>query len=732
MVGTAMGWTRRRSLRFLLAFLAGLLGMAVLVAFRPLPVGAVSGARVFVVSDPPASVSEYPPGATGNAGATRTISGSSTGLGGSTGVALDPAGTLYVTNWFRSCVTEYAAGVGGDVIPTRTIVGPSTGLQSPNGVTRDARGTLYVANHDSSITEYAAGADGDARPVRTIAGSNTGLWFPYGVVVDPTGLLYVANRESITEYAAGASGNVAPVRTIAGPGTGLGEPRGLVLDAAGNLYVSNEMGDSITEYAAGASGDARPIRTISGPTTGLAWPDGLALDAEGTLYVANNSGSTITAYPAGANGDARPSRTITGVQSPVAVAVAVTPSAAAIPPARTPAPTPAPAHSSVPSPSDQAPAPASSSPTPDGPAPDRAIAGPVTGSRVDRAGTASPPPSTGSPAVFRGPPISPSAPPLLLQHALVVAAVVSMTLIAFPAELFNSTVKDNYDEIRGWFRWLRLPFEGMTALQRVAGRGWTACALVAVLAAALYTPVIGRLERFHDASPWSLYLGTLAGLVVVTASLDLPAMAYLRLRHREQALVRAFPATLLFAGISLVIVLAAHLHVGYLYGLVAGYALKKGLTGTEEEPRAEEGRAVALSCLVMFVVSLSAWALRPTISALLGGHHTAGIGTAVNAMLAMVIGGGLETVIFGLVPLTFLDGATVRRWSRLAWRALFILGLWLLASVLLSEEDVVTTGPALTVLVPFVLFGVLSVLFWGYFFVGGLLTGRRGRAAPSA
>lgn len=39
--------------------------------------------------------------------------------------------------------------------------------------------------------------------------------------------------------------------------------------------------------------------------------------------------------------------------------------------------------------------------------------------------------------------------PQLLLSALAVAAF--LVLIAFPAELFNTTLEEQYDEVRGWF-----------------------------------------------------------------------------------------------------------------------------------------------------------------------------------------------------------------------------------------------------------------------------------------
>ena len=77
------------------------------------------------------SITEYAPGARGNAGPVVTISGSATGLSNPNGVAFDAAGDLFVTNVGNDSVTEYAPGAERRRVAGRDAPGQLHGAQHP-------------------------------------------------------------------------------------------------------------------------------------------------------------------------------------------------------------------------------------------------------------------------------------------------------------------------------------------------------------------------------------------------------------------------------------------------------------------------------------------------------------------------------------------------------------------------------------------------------------------------
>ena len=62
------------------------------------------------------------------------------------GIAVDAAGHVYASNHYRNSITEYAPGANGNVAPIATLTGPATGVQLPTGIALDPAGQLWVDN----------------------------------------------------------------------------------------------------------------------------------------------------------------------------------------------------------------------------------------------------------------------------------------------------------------------------------------------------------------------------------------------------------------------------------------------------------------------------------------------------------------------------------------------------------------------------------------------------------
>jgi len=89
--------------------------------------------------------------------------------------------------------------------------------------------------------------------------------------------------------------------------------------------------------------------------------------------------------------------------------------------------------------------------------------------------------------------------------------------------------------------------------------------------------------------------------------------------------------------------------------------------------------------------------------------------TAFGAILVL----GLEATAFGLMPLRFLPGYAVYRFSRLAWAALFGLSVFAFLHLLIEPDagylDTLTPSAFIAACGVFALFGGLSLATWAYF-----------------
>ncbi len=200
-----------------------------------------------------------------------------TGLTGPQGVAVDSAGSVYVSNVENDRVMKLASGS-----TTQTVL-PFTGLKEPYGLAVDKDASVYVGDTDNDrVVKLPAGAGS-----QTVL-PFTGLNRPEGLAVDASGSVYVVDtgNDRVVKLAAGSS-----AQTVL-PFADLERPKGVAVDKEGSVYVADTGNNRVLKLAAG---DTR--QTVL-PFTGLKDPSGLAVDASDSLYVTD--GSRVLRLTAGA------------------------------------------------------------------------------------------------------------------------------------------------------------------------------------------------------------------------------------------------------------------------------------------------------------------------------------------------------------------------------------------------------------------------------------------------
>jgi sugar lactone lactonase YvrE len=247
-------------------------------------------------------------------------------LNGPSGVALDPAGNLFIADTYNSRIRKVVAGSG--IITTISGNGSfgfsgdggaaaAARLNYPAGVALDSAGNLYIADdRNSRIRKVAAGSG----IITTIAGNGSdgfsgdgdtataaGLAFPYGVALDLRGNLYIADFGTGRIRRVSIASKI--ITTVAGNGSqgfsgdggaataaALGNVSGVAVDSAGNLYIADANNSRIRRVIAGsgiittvAGNGSQGFSGDGGDATlaGLNFPGGVALDSAGNLYIAD-------------------------------------------------------------------------------------------------------------------------------------------------------------------------------------------------------------------------------------------------------------------------------------------------------------------------------------------------------------------------------------------------------------------------------------------------------------
>jgi uncharacterized protein (TIGR03437 family) len=242
------------------------------------------------------------------------------------GVAMDPAGNLYIADTDNQRIRKVANGIittvaGNGVLGFGGDNGPATSAQfwSPQGVAVDSAGNLYVADTNNSrirrvsngvITTVAgngaSGYTGDGGPAIS-AQLNQPMG---GVAVDSAGNLYIADTDN--DRVRKVSNGV--ITTFAGNGTygfsgdgGLAtsaqlfNPLGVAVDSAGNLYIADSDNNRVRKVSNGVittvagTGPTNWTSSVgtfggdNGPATSaqLNYPEGVAVDSAGNIYIAD-------------------------------------------------------------------------------------------------------------------------------------------------------------------------------------------------------------------------------------------------------------------------------------------------------------------------------------------------------------------------------------------------------------------------------------------------------------
>jgi hypothetical protein len=292
---------------------------------------------------------------------------------------------------------------------------------------------------------------------------------------------------------------------------------------------------------------------------------------------------------------------------------------------------------------------------------------------------------------------------LLGSAAIAMGAIL---LVAFPYELFNSTMEENYDEIRAWFgmgprsvppvhtRSHVLSFLGLTALSAAA------CGFLSPDFGLNMTSVV-------------TFVGMFVALLVMAVVFSAPADIGIRRQFGEWGKLNFLPGSVVISIVMVLLSRLLHFQPGYFYGALAGLAFRSALS------EGVQGKMTAANWLFSLVVSVGAFFVRAPVAAAASRPGSSAWWIGLEVCLSLIFLWGVEGLAVAMLPMRFLDGRKIFRWNKAAWAALFFLGIFATVHVLLRPGSGYvgsTSGHVgIGVMTLFVAFGLLSVGLWAFF-----------------
>ena len=244
-------------------------------------------------------------------------------LNSPSGVAIDKAGNIYISDEFNNCVRKITPSGTITTIAGNGINGyagdngqaTAANLNDPTGVALDTAGNIYIAdNRNNCIREITISTG----IITTIAGTgipgfsgdngpatSAKLNAPFDVAVDVSGNVYVSdfNNFRVRKISGGVITTVVGQGTVGYSGDGgaatlakLSGPEGIALDDSDNIYIADFSNSVIREVTSSTN----IINTVAGNGTGqfsgdggaataagLNDPAGVALDAANNIYISD-------------------------------------------------------------------------------------------------------------------------------------------------------------------------------------------------------------------------------------------------------------------------------------------------------------------------------------------------------------------------------------------------------------------------------------------------------------
>lgn len=250
------------------------------------------------------------------------------------------------------------------------------------------------------------------------------------------------------------------------------------------------------------------------------------------------------------------------------------------------------------------------------------------------------------------------------------AALALFLLVAFPAELLNSTLSEQYSRFSRRLPkagWPRRFTDWLGSMPLVGG------VLITVAAAIIFgfvDPDFG-----FDITSFRVVLACFLALFIVGFLASVISGRILGGRWKLRTAIELKPLGLILTVAGVVISRLLDFSPGFLLGLLLGLSLVGGTTV------AQRAMSTLVQASVIFGLSIGAWLLYGALSAVLNPDDF-GTSLLFDTLVATTTE-GLTGVFIGMLPVTFLDGPSIYAHSKKLWLGAFLVSAFAFVAIII-------------------------------------------------
>jgi hypothetical protein len=304
-------------------------------------------------------------------------------------------------------------------------------------------------------------------------------------------------------------------------------------------------------------------------------------------------------------------------------------------------------------------------------------------------------------------------------------AVILLLVLLITSSIFNQTLEEHRVEFDALMHRLTSPLRALAGWFRAEGGAAGALAAsvmggpvgpiaVILLCAGIYTlndPAAGFNENTAV-----LFTSLAISVAILTYVYDGGEAFLTRQRYHLNAGVKLFPIAIAIAAFFVALSRLADFSAPIMYGFVAAPAV----LGAGRLDKRAAAIVVALPGFALLGLSVVAWLLVPAFNDLTG-NSGAWWARVPPVTAGILFAGGIEGLLFTMVPIRFTDGGKIFNWNVWVWAIIFGIPAFLFAWVILNPEaqefDALVEGRVLVAVALVGVYALVGVLTWLFFFL---------------